>query len=48
MLTDTAEFRDPNYHRPADTLETVDFGFPAQVSWAAAVMAEEWASPAAR
>ena len=25
MVTDTAPFRNPNYHRPTDTLETLDF-----------------------
>jgi Zn-dependent M28 family amino/carboxypeptidase len=27
MWTDTAEFRNPNYHRPSDTPETLDYGF---------------------
>jgi Zn-dependent M28 family amino/carboxypeptidase len=31
MVTDTAFFRNPNYHTPADRLETLDFGFMAQV-----------------
>ena len=43
MLTDTAEFRNPNYHRPSDTLETVDCSFVGEVAWATAVMAEAWA-----
>ena len=43
MLTDTAEFRNPHYHRPGDTVETVDFEFIAEVTWATAVMAEDWA-----
>jgi Zn-dependent M28 family amino/carboxypeptidase len=40
MLTDTAEFRNPNYHRPSDTLETVDCSFVGEVAWATAMMAE--------
>jgi hypothetical protein len=44
MLTDTAEFRNPNYHQPSDTLETVDCSFVGEVAWATAVMAEDWAS----
>lgn len=31
MVTDTAFFRNPNYHLPSDTLETLDFGFMAQL-----------------
>ncbi len=27
MLTDTADFRNPHYHRPTDTIETLDFVF---------------------
>ncbi len=27
MWTDTAEFRNPNYHRPTDTPETLNYGF---------------------
>jgi len=27
MLTDTAEFRNPHYHRPSDQVQTIDFGF---------------------
>lgn len=29
MVTDTAFFRNPNYHRPSDTMDTLDFGFMA-------------------
>jgi aminopeptidase YwaD len=32
MLTDTANFRNPHYHRPTDTIETLDFGFMEQVT----------------
>lgn len=31
MLTDSAFFRNPNYHLPSDTLETLDFGFMAEL-----------------
>jgi len=31
MLTDTAEFRNPNYHGKSDTLETLDFEFMAEL-----------------
>jgi Zn-dependent M28 family amino/carboxypeptidase len=32
MWTDTAEFRNPNYHRPTDTPETLDYAFIAEVA----------------
>lgn len=32
MLTDTADFRNPHYHRPTDTIETLDFIFMEQVA----------------
>ena len=32
MWTDTAEFRNPNYHRPTDTPETLDYEFMAGVA----------------
>jgi Zn-dependent M28 family amino/carboxypeptidase len=32
MLTDTAMFRNPNYHTPRDTLDTLDFDFLADVT----------------
>lgn len=32
MWTDTAEFRNPNYHRPTDTPDTLDFAFMAGVA----------------
>ena len=31
MITDSAFYRNPNYHTPADTLETLDYGFMAEV-----------------
>lgn len=35
LITDTANFRNPNYHRPTDTLETLDLTFATQVTQAA-------------
>ncbi len=32
MLTDTANFRNPHYHRPSDTLETLDLTFIHRVA----------------
>jgi Zn-dependent M28 family amino/carboxypeptidase len=32
MLTDTANFRNPHYHRPTDTLETLNLDFIAAVA----------------
>ena len=32
MLTDTANFRNPHYHQPSDTIETLDFDFMAKVT----------------
>lgn len=32
MWTDTAEFRNPNYHRPTDTPDTLDYRFLRQVT----------------
>jgi len=31
MVTDTAFFRNPNYHLPSDTIETLDFAFMAEL-----------------
>ncbi len=31
MVTDTAFFRNPNYHAPSDTIETLDFAFMAEL-----------------
>ena len=42
MLTGTANFRNPNYHSPNDTYETIDFDFMTNVIKAAvATLAEE-------
>ena len=32
MLTDTANFRNPHYHQPSDTLDTLDLDFLEGVS----------------
>ncbi|HEY6330795.1 MAG TPA: M28 family peptidase, partial [Blastocatellia bacterium] len=32
MWTDTAEFRNPHYHLPSDTPDTLDYGFMASVT----------------
>ncbi len=39
MLTDTANFRNPNYHRSTDTIDTLNLGFLAQVADAVAASA---------
>ena len=31
LVTDTSFFRNPHYHRPSDTLETLDLDFMAKV-----------------
>ncbi len=31
MVTDTANFRNPNYHLPTDTIDTIDYGRAARV-----------------
>ena len=36
MLTDTANFRNPHYHQPTDTLDTLDLAFMGQVARAVA------------
>jgi len=38
MLTDTANFRNPHYHRPSDTTDTLNFGFLQQITQAIAAM----------
>lgn len=43
MLSDTANFRNPHYHRPSDTPETLDHEFHLRVTQAALAMALEWA-----
>lgn len=41
MWTDTAEFRNPNYHRPSDTPDTLDYRFMAQVAQALTAAIED-------
>jgi Zn-dependent M28 family amino/carboxypeptidase len=43
FVTDTANFRNPHYHRPGDTLETLNLPFLVQVSRAAGGLAAELA-----
>ena len=31
MITDTAFFRNPNYHLSSDTMEKLDYGFMAEL-----------------
>jgi len=42
MLTDTANFRNPHYHRRTDTIDTIDFEFLCAVSRATAAALIEW------
>ena len=32
MITDTANFRNPHYHRPTDTADTLDYDFMGDVT----------------
>jgi hypothetical protein len=32
LVTDTANFRNPNYHQPSDTIDTLDFAFATNVT----------------
>lgn len=41
MLTDTAEFRNPNYHQPSDTPDTLDYAFMAEVAKAVIEMVRQ-------
>jgi len=45
MLTDTAEFRNTNYHKASDTRETLNLDFMANVLKAAAATAMQLAGP---
>ncbi|SLM47524.1 Peptidase M28 [Nitrospira japonica] len=40
MLTDTANFRNPHYHRPTDEIETLNLDFLERVAAAVAAMAQ--------
>ena len=42
MLTDTANFRNPHYHRRTDTVDTIDFNFMCGVTRATAAAVIEW------
>jgi Zn-dependent M28 family amino/carboxypeptidase len=43
MLTDTANFRNPHYHRATDTLETLNLEFIEQVARLVTASARHWA-----
>jgi hypothetical protein len=43
MITDTAFLRNPHYHQPSDTLDTLDFPFLTRVATATAVAAADLA-----
>ncbi|HSB72029.1 MAG TPA: M28 family peptidase [Candidatus Methylomirabilis sp.] len=47
MITDTAFLRNPHYHEPSDTLETLDLPFLTQVTTATAATAAHLALPMA-
>ena len=42
MITDTADFRNPNYHTPDDTLETLDYDFATNVAKALVATLASW------
>jgi Zn-dependent M28 family amino/carboxypeptidase len=43
MLTDTANFRNPNYHKSTDTLDTLNLGFLEQAADAVTASANDLA-----
>ncbi len=43
MIGDTANFRNPNYHEPTDTPDTLDYGFISQVARTVTVLAAQHA-----
>jgi hypothetical protein len=45
MITDTAFLRNPHYHEPSDTLDTLDLAFLTQVGTATAATAANLALP---
>jgi hypothetical protein len=45
MLTDTANFRNPHYHQPSDTGDTLDYYFLHKVSQATLAALLEVAKP---
>lgn len=48
MLTDTTNFRNPHYHLPTDTFDTLNLGFAADVCLGVAWLVMELAGPAGR
>jgi len=46
MISDTANFRNPHYHRSTDTIETIDFEFMSRVTRASAATMMVWAGHA--
>ncbi|MHC4909670.1 MAG: M20/M25/M40 family metallo-hydrolase [Planctomycetota bacterium] len=44
MITDTSNFRNPNYHKPSDAIETLDMAFMRKVTSATAATAMALAS----
>lgn len=48
MLTDTGNFRNPHYHQPTDTIDTLDIGFIEAVSETVAAAVEALAATANR
>lgn len=45
MLTDTTNFRNPHYHRPTDTIQTLNLEFATKVCTVTASFVEELARP---
>jgi len=45
MLTDTANFRNPNYHQKTDTIDTLNFDFMTKVVKATVATLLECAEP---
>lgn len=48
MLTDTANFRNPHYHRPTDTIDTLNLEFLTNVAAAVTSIATRLAGPSPR
>jgi hypothetical protein len=44
-ITDTAPYRNPSYHTPADTPERLDYGRMARFAWAMQTVVERLANP---
>lgn len=45
MITDTAFLRNPHYHQPTDSADTLDYGFMSQVARAALAAVADLATP---